>query len=216
MAAEQEPLRPPAPGPGRSRREEEVEDYAHRLYRRIRGENAPLPDYFVDAQGLTPEDHLVMQAGAYQHGTFVVGVAKGGDEEGVPAIAGSAIIAPSGEIVAQAATLGDELIVARCDLDLTKSYKETVFNFARHRQPQAYGLITERTQFFIAHHMDALALKQKQLPPERRRELEASPDFEDLLLLRDLDQQGRVPGIQVGSVDEALDYLRELERTNNG
>jgi predicted amidohydrolase len=90
-------------------------------------------------------NHLVMQAGAYQNGTFVVGVAKGGDEEGVPAIAGSAIIAPSGEIVAQAATLGDELVVARCDLDLTKSYKETVFNFARHRQPQAYGLITERT-----------------------------------------------------------------------
>ena len=90
-------------------------------------------------------NHLVMQAGAYQNGTFVVGVAKGGDEEGVPAIAGSAIIAPSGEIIAQAATLGDELIVARCDLDLTKSYKETVFNFARHRQPQAYGLITERT-----------------------------------------------------------------------
>jgi N-carbamoyl-D-amino-acid hydrolase len=90
-------------------------------------------------------NHLVMQAGAYQNGTFVVGVAKGGDEEGVPAIAGSAIIAPSGEIMAQAATLGDELIVARCDLDLTKSYKETVFNFARHRQPQEYRLITERT-----------------------------------------------------------------------
>ncbi len=89
-------------------------------------------------------NHLVMQSGAYQNGTFVVGVAKGGEEEGVPAIAGSAIIAPSGEIVAQAATLGDELIVARCDLDLTKSYKETVFNFALHRQPQAYGLITER------------------------------------------------------------------------
>src|ERR1700730_14556415 len=89
-------------------------------------------------------NHLVLQAGAYQNATFVVGVAKGGDEEGVPAIAGSAIIAPSGEIIAQAATLGDELIVARCDLDLTKSYKETVFNFALNRQPQAYGLITER------------------------------------------------------------------------
>lgn len=78
------------------------------------------------------------------------------------------------------------------------------------------GLITERTQFFIAHHMDALALRQKQLPIERRRELEASPDFEDLMLFRDLDEAGRVPGVQVGTVDEALDYLRELERSNNG
>ena len=78
------------------------------------------------------------------------------------------------------------------------------------------GIITERTQFFIAHHIDALALKRKQLPLERRRKLEASPDFEDLLLFRDLDEAGRVPGIQVGTVDEALDYLRELERSNNG
>jgi predicted amidohydrolase len=89
-------------------------------------------------------NHLAMQAGAYQNGTWVVGVAKGGTEEGVPSIAGSAVIAPSGEIVAQASTLGDELIVARCDLDLTKSYKETTFNFAKHRVPEAYRMIVER------------------------------------------------------------------------
>ena len=56
----------------------------------------------------------------------------------------SSIIAPSGETVAMSATLGDELIVARCDLDLGRSYRDTVFNFARHRQPRHYGLITER------------------------------------------------------------------------
>ena len=53
--------------PDGSRREEEVEDYAHRLFRRVRGETAPLPDYFVDAQVLTPEDHLVMQAAVQKH-----------------------------------------------------------------------------------------------------------------------------------------------------
>jgi hypothetical protein len=42
-------------------------------------------------------------------------------------------------------TLGDELAVARCDLDLTVSYKTTIFNFAKHRRPEAYGLIVERT-----------------------------------------------------------------------
>ena len=41
-------------------------------------------------------------------------------------------------------TLGDELAIARCDLDLTLSYKNTTFNFAKHREPQAYGLIVER------------------------------------------------------------------------
>jgi ribonucleoside-diphosphate reductase alpha chain len=53
--------------PDGQHREEEVEDYAHRLYRRIRGETAPLPDYFLDAQVLIPEDHLVMQAAAQKH-----------------------------------------------------------------------------------------------------------------------------------------------------
>jgi predicted amidohydrolase len=90
-------------------------------------------------------NHLVMQAGAYQNGTWVVGVAKCGREEGCDLIGQSAIIAPSGEIVAMCATLGDELATARCDLDLTRSYKETVFNFAKHRRPEHYRLIVERT-----------------------------------------------------------------------
>jgi ribonucleoside-diphosphate reductase alpha chain len=53
--------------PDGQHREEEVEDYAHRLFRRIRGETAPVPEYFVDAQVLTPEDHLVMQAAVQKH-----------------------------------------------------------------------------------------------------------------------------------------------------
>jgi len=89
-------------------------------------------------------NRLSMQAGAYQNGTWVVGVAKAGIEEGCELIGGSAIIAPTGEIVAQAVTLDDELIVARCDLDLGRSYKQTTFNFAKHRQPDQYRLIVER------------------------------------------------------------------------
>jgi predicted amidohydrolase len=89
-------------------------------------------------------NQLSMRSGAYQNGTWVVGVAKAGVEEGVMQIGQSQIIAPSGETVAMCSTLGDELAVARCDLDLTKSYKTTTFNFAIHRQPQAYGLIVER------------------------------------------------------------------------
>ena len=89
-------------------------------------------------------NHLVMQSGAYQNGTWVVGVAKAGKEEGCEMIGGSCIIAPSGEIVAACSTKGDELAIARCDLDLCLSYKKTTFNFDRHRRPEAYGLITQR------------------------------------------------------------------------
>ena len=90
-------------------------------------------------------NQLSMQAGAYQNGTWVVGVAKCGREEGCDMIGQSQIIAPSGETVAMCTTLGDELCVARCDLDLTRSYKDTTFNFARHRRPEHYRLIVDRT-----------------------------------------------------------------------
>jgi predicted amidohydrolase len=103
--------------------------------------NPPAPEH----DRLGPfHNHLVMQAGAYQNGTWVVGVAKCGREEGCDLIGESAIIAPSGEIVALGATLADELVTARCDLDLTRSFKETIFNFARHRRPEHYRLIVER------------------------------------------------------------------------
>ena len=53
--------------PDGTRREEEVTDYAYRLFKRRFGDHAALPDYFVDAQALTPNDHLVMQAAVQRH-----------------------------------------------------------------------------------------------------------------------------------------------------
>ncbi len=46
-----------------SRTEEEVEDYAVKLWREKFGDK-PLPDYFVNAQTLSPSDHVRMQAAA--------------------------------------------------------------------------------------------------------------------------------------------------------
>jgi ribonucleoside-diphosphate reductase alpha chain len=48
--------------PDGTRQEEEVSDYAFRLFKRLKGDNVPLPDYFVDAQVLAPADHVAMQA----------------------------------------------------------------------------------------------------------------------------------------------------------
>ena len=45
-----------------TRREEPVSDYAYRMFRELHGEAAPLPAAFVNAQSLTPADHLAMQA----------------------------------------------------------------------------------------------------------------------------------------------------------
>ena len=87
---------------------------------------------------------LVMQSGAYQNGTWVVGVAKAGVEEGVDSLGQSMIVAPSGQIVAQALTSDDELITARCDLDWCANYKNTLFNFDLYRRPEVYTRITSQ------------------------------------------------------------------------
>ncbi len=87
---------------------------------------------------------LVLQAGAYQNSTWVVAVAKAGVEEGVGMIGGTCIVQPSGEVVARASTVGDELVVFDCDLDLARMGKTTIFDFARHRRIEHYGLITAR------------------------------------------------------------------------
>ena len=108
------------------------------------GYNTPIhyaPDPSQDIlQGF--HNALVMQAGAYQNGTWMVGVAKGGVEEGVDGLAQSCIIAPSGQIVAQAYTAADELVVARCDLDWCQRYQGTLFDFDRYRRPEMYTRIT--------------------------------------------------------------------------
>jgi predicted amidohydrolase len=90
-------------------------------------------------------NRLSVQAGAYQNSSFVVAVAKAGSEDGHHMIGGSLIVDPQGEVVAEAATEGDELITHACDLDATLFGKTTIFDFARHRRIEHYGLITSRT-----------------------------------------------------------------------
>jgi len=53
--------------PDGTRREEMVEDYAWRKFRDLFGADAALPDYFVNAQTLSPDDHLAVQAAAQKH-----------------------------------------------------------------------------------------------------------------------------------------------------
>lgn len=110
------------------------------------GYNTPIhyvPDPSQDIlQGF--HNALVMQSGAYQNGTWVIGVAKGGVEEGVDSLGQSMIVAPSGQIVAQAFTTDDELITARCDLDWCRRYTGTLFDFDKYRRPEVYGRITSQ------------------------------------------------------------------------
>ena len=88
-------------------------------------------------------NHLSLQAGAYQNGTWVAAAAKAGCEENCDMIGGSCIVSPSGEIVIRCDTLADELISWDCDLDLCQTIQNNIFNFALHREPENYGLIVQ-------------------------------------------------------------------------
>jgi hypothetical protein len=73
------------------------------------------------------------------------------------------------------------------------------------------GAVTPRTLWLIEHHMDLLAVRDRPISGRLRRELEESEWFDDLKLLRELDNAGRVPGQPVGTLDEALGYIKGLE-----
>jgi ribonucleoside-diphosphate reductase alpha chain len=53
--------------PDGSHRVEQVEDYALRVFRAMRGDDTELPDAFVTTADLSPHDHLVMQAALQDH-----------------------------------------------------------------------------------------------------------------------------------------------------
>lgn len=91
-------------------------------------------------------NELSIQAGCYQNGMWAVAVAKAGIEEGCELIGGSVIVTPTGEIVAKASTTGDEVITAMVDLDRCGEIRRNIFNFAVHRQPDDYAVITEKVQ----------------------------------------------------------------------
>jgi len=97
-----------------------------------------------DAALRTFHSILATQANAYMNSTWAVSVAKAGDEDGYGLIGGSCIVDPNGVIVAQARTLGDEVIVADCDLDACRQGREKMFNFEAHRRPEHYTRLVDQ------------------------------------------------------------------------
>jgi hypothetical protein len=78
------------------------------------------------------------------------------------------------------------------------------------------GFITERTRWFIEHHMLAHQLIDGTLGARAKRRLKESPDYEELLTLSRCDRAGRQIGVVAPELDEALDYVREISQTFGG
>ena len=72
------------------------------------------------------------------------------------------------------------------------------------------GFITDRTAWLIEHHQAAHQLRDKTLGLRARRRLVHAECFEDLECLADCDRRGRVRGMRVPELEDALDALRDL------
>lgn len=73
-------------------------------------------------------------------------------------------------------------------------------------------VITPRTAWLIANHMQANALREGTLGARARRRLQSAEDYDELMLLSRCDREGRQAGVDVPDVEEALDYIRDLAR----
>ena len=120
------------------------------------GHPAGLPQRARDAGGRLPERHVGRRRRQ--------GRRRGGRRRRWPQ---SCIIAPSGQIVAQAFTTGDELVVARCDLDWCARYKGTLFDFDRYRRPELYTRITAQRGVIEPPEADEAAMTAIE-PTDRR------------------------------------------------
>ncbi|KAF3400442.1 hypothetical protein DPV78_005333 [Talaromyces pinophilus] len=88
---------------------------------------------------------LVMQANSYMNSCFSIAAGKAGLEDGrYELIAGSCIVGPEGQILAEAVTADDEVVCAEIDLDECRPGKENIFNFAQHRRVEAYQRVVDQ------------------------------------------------------------------------
>lgn len=72
------------------------------------------------------------------------------------------------------------------------------------------GLVTQRTLWLIAHHMDAHACRAGTLGARAARRLREHEDYDDLMRLSELDQAGRQRGAAVRTIDQAMDAVRAM------
>ncbi|CAI7575761.1 unnamed protein product [Penicillium discolor] len=107
--------------------------------------------YMVDLSPEAAEEEVLLhhklscQGNSYMNGCFSINVAKTGAEDGHPLVGGTMIVHPLGHIIKEAETKEDEVVVATIDLADCRRPKTTVFAFEKHRRPEHYHSILERT-----------------------------------------------------------------------
>jgi hypothetical protein len=72
------------------------------------------------------------------------------------------------------------------------------------------GLITHRTAWLIQHHMDGHRVRERSIGARALRRLRENESFDELLLLAECDRMGRRQGQPTSTLEDALQYVRDL------
>ncbi len=78
------------------------------------------------------------------------------------------------------------------------------------------GYITERTAWLIEHHVTARGCLDGSIGRRARQRLQQHESFDELMTLVACDRAGRRSGVQVGTVEQALQYIAELSHLCEG
>lgn len=73
------------------------------------------------------------------------------------------------------------------------------------------GFISQRTSWLIEHHMLAHRILDGTIGARAHRRLREHESYEELVLLSRCDRAGRVAGVQTTELEDAIDYVRQLD-----
>lgn len=73
------------------------------------------------------------------------------------------------------------------------------------------GTISPRTAWLIEHHMEAHRILDGTIGSRAHRRLREHESYDELLLLSRCDRGGRCAGVQTTELEEAIEYVRDLE-----
>lgn len=73
------------------------------------------------------------------------------------------------------------------------------------------GFITPRTHWLIAHHMEGHRIRERTIGARAHRRLQENESYDELVLLCRFDSLGRKQGVPTTSLDDALQYIRDLD-----
>ncbi len=75
------------------------------------------------------------------------------------------------------------------------------------------GFISQRTHWLIENHMLAHAVHDHSIGARKHRRLRENESYAELLMLGQCDRTGRQRGVMTETLDNALDYIREISET---